>query len=133
MTTARPRQATADDLLLKPARTQKQPLTIPDDKGAGGTRQVEITMTSISAHEYDDLMAEHPPTKAQKEEGSSYNPDTFAPALIAAVVSEPKLTIEQATEIWNSKTWSRGELRDLFIGCVNLCSRGLDLPFTPGV
>ena len=130
----RPRLATVDDLLLKPARTQKLAISVPDEKGAGGIRTIELTLTSISANEYDELLAEHPPTKEQKEQdGAGYNADTFAPAIIAAVVSEPKLTVEQATEIWTSKTWSRGELRDLFIGCVNLCSKGLDVPFTPGV
>jgi hypothetical protein len=132
MTTTRARQATADDLLLKPARVQKLPLNIPDDKGAGGTRVVDVMLTAISAHEYDDLMAEHPPTKAQKEEGAAYNPETFAPALIAAVLTEPKLTIEQSIELWHGKTWSGGELRDLFAHCVGLCSKGLDVPFTPG-
>ena len=44
-----------------------------------------------------------------------HNPDTFAPALISAVLAEPKLSVEQATQIWKSPTWNRGELRDLFI------------------
>lgn len=128
----RPKLATAtiDDLLLKPSRTRKWVVGIPDEKG--DVRQVELSLTALSAREYDELMGEHPPTKTQKEEdGAGYNPDTFAPALIAAVLSEPKLTVEQATEIWTGKTWNRGELRDLFMACVNLCSQGLDVPFTP--
>ena len=123
----RRRQATAEDLLTKKARSQEWTVSIPGDKG-----DVEVVMqlVAISSHTYDDLMAAHPPTKEQEKDGNAYNPDTFAPALIAAVIAEPKLTVEQATEIWTSETWNRGELRDLFLACVNICSRGLDVPFT---
>lgn len=125
----RRRQATAEDLLSKPARKQTVPITL-----SGGDKAdtvVEMSLVSLSATAYDKLLAEHPPTKDQKSEGHTYNPDTFAPALIAEVVVDPKLTVEQATAIWTGETWSRGELRDLFMACVDLCSRGLDVPFTP--
>ena len=124
----RRRQATADDLLTKRARTQELAITVPGDKGDD---QLIVSLTSISSTAYDQLLAEHPPTKDQLKEGNTYNPDTFAPALISEVMSEPKLTVEQATAIWKGETWNRGELRDLFMGCVNLCQRGLDIPFMP--
>jgi hypothetical protein len=61
---------------------------------------------------------------------------SFLPVLIAcalgcvkACVTVPALTVEQATLIWTGDDWSRGELRDLFMSCVNLCAKGLDLPF----
>ena len=122
----RRRPATAEDLLGKASRTAEVVLTIPGEKG-----NVEVTMalTALSAAAYDKLLADHAPTKEQKEEGNGYNPDTFCPALIAEVVTEPKLTSEQADQIWNSESWNRGELRDLFLSCVNLCSQGLDVPF----
>ena len=123
----RRRQATASDLLAKPARKQELVISVPAEKGEA---EVTLSLIAISASAYDKLLAEHPPTKEQRDEGNGYNPDTFAPALIAAVVAEPKLTVEQAAEIWTGETWSRGELRDLFMGCVNLCSKGLDVPFT---
>lgn len=124
---SRRRPATTADLLGKPARTQEVTITVPGEKG-----DIELTLQlrAVSASAYDRLLAEHPPTKEQKEEGSGYNPDTFAPAIIAAVVADPALSVEEATEIWNGETWSRGELRDLFLACVNLCSKGLDVPFT---
>lgn len=123
----RRRPATLDDLLTKPARTHVMSISIPKD---GTEVELTLALTALSAKAYDDLLAAHPPTKEQKAEGEGYNPDTFAPAVIAAVVTEPKLTVEQATEIWTGETWNRGELRDLFLGCVNLCSKGLDVPFT---
>jgi hypothetical protein len=124
----RRRQATAEDLLGKPARTQEVTITVPGEKG-----DIELTLAlkAISATAYDQLLAEHPPTKEQAAEGAGYNADSFAPAIIAAVVESPKLSPEQAAEIWTGETWSRGELRDLFMACVNLCARGLDVPFTP--
>ena len=124
---ARRRPATAADLLAKPARTQELTITVPGEKG-----DVEWTLSlkAISASAYDQLLADNPPTKEQSVEGSGYNPETFAPAIIAAVVRDPELTPDQAAEIWNGEAWSRGELRDLFMACVNLCAKGLDVPFT---
>jgi hypothetical protein len=119
----RPRQATADDLIAKPARRKE--LSIPV-----GDRVLTVSLVAIGADEYDELLAAHPPTKEQRVEGNSYNPDTFAPALIAECAAEPKLSLEQTTAIWKGSTWSRGELRDLFMACVNLCQQGLDVPFT---
>jgi hypothetical protein len=124
--------ATVDDLLLKSARTQLWTIGLPEDGKPGEVRKVDLVLTAIGAQDYDALMAEHPPTKKQKEdEGAAFNPDTFGPALIAAVITEPKLTVEQAHDLWNGKTWNRGEVRDLFMACSNLCAKGLDVPFTP--
>jgi hypothetical protein len=128
VTARRPRPATADDLLTKPARKKDVDISVPDDKGE---HTVTLTLTSMSSSSYDALLAEHPPTAEQKKDGSGYNADTFAPALISAVVTAPKLSLEQATSIWEGETWSRGELRDLFMECVNLCNQGLNVPFKP--
>jgi hypothetical protein len=124
---SRKRQATVEDLLSKPARRQEVQITVPGEKG---DQVLSLQLVAISAREYDDLLAGHPPTKEQEKDGQSYNGDTFGPALIAAVVADPKISVEQAGEIWTGETWSRGEIRDLFLACVNLCSKGLDVPFT---
>ena len=123
----RRRPATAADLLGKASRTADVVLTIPGEKGDA---EVVLKLTALSAASYDALLAKFPPTKEQKDEGNGYDPEKFCPALIAAVVTDPALTVEQATEIWTSESWNRGELRDLFPSCVNLCSQGLDIPFT---
>lgn len=124
---ARRRPATVDDLLLKPARTQELVINLPTEKGDA---DLVLALTALSMKDYDTLLAAHPPTKEQEKDGNGYNPDTFAPAIISAVVTEPKLTLDQAKEIWAGDQWNRGELRDLFLACTNLCSRGLDVPFT---
>ena len=124
---SRRRPATVEDLLSKPARTQDVVITVPGEKG---DVELLLKLKAISASAYDRILAEHPPTKEQSVEGAGYNADTFAPAIIAAVVTEPEITPEQAGQIWNGDEWSRGELRDLFMACVNLCAKGLDVPFT---
>ena len=97
-----------------------------------GGETMTLLFKAISAREYDNLLSEHPPTPKQKLEGLSYNPDTFSPALIAAVCHEPNLTEDEAKAIWESEDWSRGELMTLFGNAIDICSQGLDVPFSVG-
>jgi hypothetical protein len=59
-----------------------------------------------------------------------YNPDTFGPALVAAVCVEPKLSIEQVTAIIDSGTWSPGEVSTLTGSAMAICQVGAGVPFT---
>lgn len=97
-----------------------------------GDEVLTLLFKAVSAKEYDNLLSEHPPTPKQKLEGLSYNPDTFSPALIAAVCVDPDLTEDEAKAIWSSEEWSRGELMTLFGNAIDICSQGLDIPFTVG-
>ena len=49
-----------------------------------GKQELTLLYQAIGATAYDKLIAKHPPTAEQRVEGSSFNIDTFAPALIAA-------------------------------------------------
>ena len=120
--------ATLDDLLKKPARTKEVIINVPT--GKSGSTDFVMTLKAIGSKAYDDLLAGHPPTHEQKKDGQTYNADTFAPALIAACSLSPELTLDQATQIWVSNEWSRGELTQLFLGCVEVNSKGLDVPFS---
>jgi hypothetical protein len=91
--------------------------------------EVEMTFRAIGAMEYDRLVSKHPPTTEQRADGASFNLDTFAPALISAVSSDPEISPTDAKEIWNSAEWSRGEVITLYRQAVDLCNRGLDIPF----
>jgi hypothetical protein len=125
-TTRRP--ATFKDLLHKPARTREVVLKVPDD---GGTIiEYVVTLRAIGSKAYDVLVGMHPPTVEQKKEGASYNPDAFGPALIAACAVSPVITPNEAKELWESDEWSRGEVMELFVAAVEVCSKGLDVPFT---
>jgi hypothetical protein len=116
MTARKRRTATVDDLLGKPKRTEE--MVFGD---------LRLKFQAVSSKTYDDLVAAHPPLEGDTE--SAWNGDTFAPALLAASSLEPKLSVEQATQVWESDAWSRGELMDMFSRVVKLNVAGLDTPF----
>lgn len=118
MAAKKPTRATLESLLTKPRRTKE--LSLGDST---------ILFTALGSKAYDDLIAEHPPTKDQKSDGAVWNPDTFAPALVSACSVEPKIDNDSAVEVFASESWSRGELSDLFMAVVRLNAEGLDVPF----
>lgn len=122
------RAATFKDLQAKPKRTKDVVLRIPD--ADGDIVELVVTLKAIGSKAYDDLMAKHPPTGEQKKDNAQYNPETFGPALIAACSWEPRMTPNEVIEIWNSDDWSRGEVMELFVASIEVCSKGLDVPFT---
>lgn len=126
---SKPSFATFDQLVKKPARTKDIPVSVTADDG--DVVEAVIRVRAIGAKAYDDLLSGHPPTGKQKKEdpNTPYNWETFPPALISACAVEPGMTVEEATEVWTSDEWSRGEVQTLFAGCVEVNSRGLDIPF----
>jgi hypothetical protein len=92
-----------------------------------GDEPVSFLFRAISAPQYDRLVTANPPTKDQLADGAAYNINTFGPALLAKVIAEPAMTVEQWKEIWNSDDWSGGEISGLFSTSMELCSRGLNL------
>lgn len=122
------RAATMKDLLHKPARMKEVVLTVPDSDGA--MVEYVVRLRAIGSKAYDTLVSMHPPNAEQKKEGATYNPDTFGPALISACALEPSMTPNEAKELWESEEWSRGEVMELFVAAVEVCSKGLDVPFT---
>lgn len=93
-------------------------------------QELSITFKAISSHDLDRLQSKYPPTSEQRVRGMQFNPETFAPALVAACAADPEMTEEDAREIWKSESWSTGELNFLFDTCSQLCMEGLDIPFT---
>lgn len=119
MATKKTRRLTRDELLSKPVRTRDLTITF-------GGEDATVSLKAISNKEYDDLLLAHPPTKQQKEDDeATYNPDSFNPALIAAVLDDPKLTEDEVKALYESEAWSRGELMNLFLACVSICTEGL--------
>lgn len=97
---------------------------------------VKVTFRGIGRKTYDDLIQDHPPTLEQlakaKKDGHSdlaFNLDTFPPAIVAASMVEPTLTLEQVQEIWDSDEWNQVELGELFNSAmqVNGTRRTVDL------
>jgi hypothetical protein len=122
------KRATIDELIHKPRSTTEFSLVLSD--GNGGTNEVTLKYRAIGMRAYDKLVAKHPPKPEQRAEGSSFDIDTFAPALIAACSVDPEITSDAAKEIWESDDWSRGDVMVLFRNAVELNNRGLDVPFS---
>lgn len=116
----------ATQSLLKGKRRAAQEFTVQLET-EGGVEEVSFLFRALGGSQWDDLITANPPTKEQRVDGASYNPNTFAPALLALVCQEPRLDEQEWTEIWNGGEWSKGELSELFWGAVGLCNKGLDV------
>lgn len=119
--------ATFAQLKAKPKRTLNFTVMVAGDDGE--PLEVGMKFQAIPSTAYDRLVESCPPTPKDKQRGSAYNLDTFAPKLIAAVSLEPALSVEQATELYNDPDWSGGEISTLFINAQRVCNSGLDIPF----
>jgi hypothetical protein len=119
--------ATYESLIKKPRRTLSFDVTTGND--AGEEIKLAMKFQAINSTRYDELQAEHPPTTKERREGAIYNVDTFAPALIAEVSLIPKLTVEQASELYHSPDWAPGEVGNLFLNAMGVCNQGLSVPF----
>lgn len=129
---ARTKQSKADkkNTLAKLLSKRRKTRTV---KFSVNGETLDLTFQAISSHELDALRAKHPPTVEQKANGFSVNQDTFQPALVAACLTDPEMTYEEAKEMWASEHWSHGELNNLFNICSDLCLEGLDIPSSASV
>jgi hypothetical protein len=118
----RSKRATIEQLKNKKPRTREVSVILDKDEGP-----VSFLLRAIGAKDFDKMLTKFPPTIEQKADGNTFNPDTFAPALMARVVAEPEVPAEEWAAIIADGNWSRGEASDLFYSCMQLCSGGLDL------
>lgn len=97
---------------------------------------VTVRFRSVGRHAWDDLIRSHPPTDAQIAEAEAsgmgdlnFNSDTFPPAVVAASLDEPKMTVDEVAAIWDSPEWNQAELGILFAAAleVNNSRHTLDL------
>lgn len=110
-------------LVGKKRRTKKVTLELDGD-------QIELEFGAISSKKIDELYSANQPTAEQRIKGMAFNPETFNPALVSACAIEPKISEEDATEIFTSENWSTGELSFLVEICSDLCLQGLTAPFS---
>jgi hypothetical protein len=122
------KRATLD--LLRSKKRQEQELTVMLPVEGGKTQEVSFLFQSIGAQEWDRLVAKFPPTAEQRADGQSFNMHRFAPALLSAVCTDPQLTDAEWSEIWDSPDWNRGEVVQLYATAVELCSTGMNIPFS---
>lgn len=121
------KRATFDLLKMKPRAEREVLLKIPGEDGE--IQELSMLFRAIGSQEYDKLLSKNPPTLEQKADGSAYNVNTFGPSLLSKVCIEPDMDTAQWTVIWNSPDWGRGEVMQLFLVAVELCNKGLDIPF----
>lgn len=90
-----------------------------------------LKLRAVPRWRLKELIEGHRPTQDQRAEYKAqlralnlpanmeleYNPETFPPVLIAETVIEPKMTVEEAEQLWNSDAWSDGELGQLLQAC----------------
>jgi hypothetical protein len=90
---------------------------------------VSFSFRSLGRKVYQKLIDEHPPTDEQQKEADKrakelelpqrlarlrWNADTFPPALVAAASHEPKISPDEAWELFHvSEDWNEAEVADL--------------------
>lgn len=116
------KRATFDQLRNKKPFEREFSIKLP-----GQDEAVSFLFRAIGSVEYEKLLTKCPPTLEQKAENATYDPDRFAPKLLARVCVDPPLSEAEWREIWTSGEWSRGETSDIFYSAVQLCSRGLEV------
>jgi hypothetical protein len=92
--------------------------------------EMEMTVEALSMKDYDKLIAKYPPTDEERARGMTYELDKFAPALIAACLVEPDMTLTQAKQLWTSENWSRGDVEGIFTKVLEINHRESTVPFT---
>lgn len=120
--------ATFAQLRGKPRRTSSFPITLPGEDGEDF--EATVRYQALTSKAYDDLVASCPPNPKERQLGAAYDADRFAPKLIAACSLEPKMSEEEAAELYFSPDWSGGEISTLFMQALKVCNAGLDVPFT---
>ena len=97
------------------------------DAEAAEASRVRFTLEAITHRAYQQLRAEHPPTKEQIEaaagrggsEDPAFDPDAFAPALVKAQLVEPKPeTPEEFAAFWDDL--SDGQLGQLWQAAISV-------------
>lgn len=120
--------ATYEALMGKRRRREQLNVRIVDEDGV--VTKLQVKAEGLGGNAFDLLVEKHPATKDQAATGALYNGKTFIPALLAACVIQPALTVEQWKEIQANPEWSSGEIGHIFNTCWRLCVGGLDVGFT---
>lgn len=93
-----------------------------------------FTFQGLGRSAFARLLAEHPPTQADLQKArdagqppSDYDPNTFAPALIAASSLTPKLTEDDVLDLYDNPSWNDDELGSLFAAALSVNTRSRPL------
>lgn len=106
---------------------------VAETKAALAPHQEVLHVAPIAPSEYDALIGEHPPTKEQREQGATWNTETFLPALLAACIGQDLPPTERMSEKdWIDWTTTAsagvsGELVVLYQTCLRVNDRSPDV------
>lgn len=105
------RETTADDdsLAGSPATVEAASAVVAVEAEIEAAT-VEFTVQSVSRQEWANLLALHPPTPEQRRAGETSDPVKFPIAVIAACVSDPKMTEDQAgklADVLHAGEWNK--------------------------
>lgn len=92
--------------------------------------EIEVTVEALSMKDYDKLLSKYPPTEEEQAKGLTYELEKFAPALIAACLVDPAMTLKQTQQLWSSDNWSRGDVESLFGKVLQVNHRDSSIPFS---
>lgn len=111
--------------LAAPAPGREIAQRMEDLAGQIAGAQQEFRVRGLSSKAVSDLIAAHPPTNGQK---GAWNSDTFVPALMAACVVDPAMTVEQATALLG--VLNRDQTNTLFGAAWDASTGAVDIPFS---
>lgn len=79
---------------------------------------VTFTFQDQGRKRFEDLWKTVPPTDEQREKGYEWDPDAFGPLIISEACIEPKISLEEATDMYND--WSTAEAELLLMTAINV-------------
>lgn len=86
---------------------------------------------SIGRKPYSALLDEYKPRDENPDDKDlGFNADEFPPRLIALSSFDPKISLDQAREIWDGDNWSDAETTLLLASAVLANKEIVDVPFT---
>lgn len=81
----------------------------------------DFKFRAVNSTLIDEILSENQPTPKQLKEAAQkgedapmWNPDTMPPAIVAASLQDPELTLEEVQEMWEDENWNAAELLTLF-------------------
>jgi hypothetical protein len=98
---------------------------------------VVLTLRAIGRKAYGELVDQHPPTEEQRREAKDrgmqpldYNPESFAPEIIAASLVDPELSKEEVKILFDE--WNQGEVTRLYLAALEVNTGSKIADFSKG-
>ena len=117
----RPDAAGADEKVAKAEKALEAEIEAQSDHA------VDFQFRAVGRKVLDVLQKMHPPSAEEQEDHDlsmkaankptsklAHSPTSFPPALFHAAAVEPRMSLEEATELWDSEDFSRAELGAIF-------------------